>query len=159
MAIGNGARIKTGYYMGMKKPEEAYKRVYLYQFAGTLISISLVLLLNMFKQPLIGIFTKVKEIADITYNMLFVSFYVETGRSFNLITIPALKGAGDVQFPVMVGIISMWGLGAFGAWLLGLHFGLGMVGIWLAVGTDETIRGIIMLFSWKSKRWMSKGIV
>jgi putative MATE family efflux protein len=158
MAIGNGAQIKTGYYMGMKKPEEAYKRVYLYQFAGTLISISLVLLLNIFKRPLIGIFTKVKEIADITYNMLFVSFYVETGRSFNLITIPALKGAGDVQFPVMVGIVSMWGLGAFGAWLLGLHFGLGMVGIWLAVGTDETIRGIIMLFRWKSKRWMSKGI-
>jgi putative MATE family efflux protein len=159
MAIGNGAQIKTGYYVGMKKPEEAYKRVYLYQVAGTLISISLVLLLNIFKRPLIAIFTQVKEIADITFNMLFVSFYVETGRSINLITIPALKGAGDVQFPVLVGILSMWGLGAFGAWLLGLHLGLGMVGIWLAVGTDETIRGIIMLFRWKSKRWMSKGIV
>lgn len=159
MAIGNGAQIKTGYYVGSKKPEDAYKRVYLYQFAGTLISITMVLLLNLFKGPLIGIFTKVKEIADITYNMLFVSFYVETGRSINLITIPALKGAGDVQFPVLVGIISMWGLGVMGAWLLGLHFGLGMIGIWLAVGTDETIRGIIMLFRWRSKGWMSKAIV
>ena len=159
MAIGNGAQIKTGYYVGSKKPEDAYKRVYLYQFVGTLISITMVLLLNLFKGPLIGIFTKVKEIADITYNMLFVSFYVETGRSINLITIPALKGAGDVQFPVLVGIVSMWGLGVMGAWLLGLHFGLGMIGIWLAVGTDETIRGIIMLFCWRSKGWMSKAIV
>ncbi|AEJ20370.1 MATE family efflux transporter [Gracilinema caldarium] len=159
MSIGNGAQIKTGYFVGAKQPEAAYKRVYLYQIAGTLISVSLVLLLNIFKRPLIGIFTHVKEIAVVTYNMLFVSFYVETGRSINLITIPALKGAGDVQFPVMVGIVSMWGLGVLGAWLLGLHFGLGMVGIWLAVGTDETIRGIIMLFRWKSKRWMTKAIV
>jgi len=159
LSIGNGAQIKTGYYVGAKRPEEAYKRVFLYQLAGTMISISLVLLLNIFKRPLIGLFTQVKEIALVVYNMLFVSFYVETGRSINLITIPALKGAGDVQFPVIVGIISMWGLGVLGAWLLGLHFGLGMVGIWLAVGTDETIRGIIMLFRWKSKRWMTKAIV
>jgi len=159
LSIGNGAQIKTGYYVGAKRPEEAYKRVFLYQLAGTMISISLVLLLNIFKRPLIGLFTQVKEIALVVYNMLFVSFYVETGRSINLITIPALKGAGDVQFPVIVGIISMWGLGVLGAWFLGLHFGLGMVGIWLAVGTDETIRGIIMLFRWKSKRWMTKAIV
>lgn len=159
MSIGNGAQIKTGYFVGSKRPEDAYRKVYLYQAVGTLISISLVFLLNVFKQPLIGIFTKVREIASVTYNMLFVSFYVETGRSVNLITIPALKGAGDVQFPVMVGIISMWGLGVLGAWFLGLHLGLGMVGVWLAVGTDETIRGIIMLFRWKSKRWMTKAIV
>lgn len=159
MSIGNGAQIKTGYFVGAKRPEDAYRKVYLYQAVGTLISISLVFLLNVFKQPLIGIFTKVREIASVTYSMLFVSFYVETGRSVNLITIPALKGAGDVQFPVMVGIISMWGLGVLGAWFLGLHLGLGMVGVWLAVGTDETIRGIIMLFRWKSKRWMAKAIV
>lgn len=159
MSIGNAAQIKTGYFVGSRKPEEAYKRVYRYQAAGTLISINLVLLLNIFKGPLIGIFTNVTEIAVITYNMLFVSFYVEIGRSINLITIPALKGAGDVRFPVMVGIGSMWLLGVLGAWLLGLHFGLGMVGIWLAVGTDETVRGIIMLFRWKSKRWMTKAIV
>ncbi|WP_304224367.1 MATE family efflux transporter [Gracilinema caldarium] len=159
MSIGNAAQIKTGYFVGARQPESAYKRVFMYQLAGTMISFTLVLLLNLFKQPLIGIFTHVKEIAQVTYNMLFVSFYVETGRSINLITIPALKGAGDVKFPVMVGIVSMWGLGVFGAWLLGLHFSLGMVGIWLAVGTDETIRGIIMLFRWKSKRWMAKAIV
>ena len=159
LSIGTGAQIKTGYYVGAKQPEAAYKRVYLYQLGGTLISISLVLILNLCKRPLIGIFTQEQEIATMVYNMLFVSFYLETGRSFNLITIPALKGAGDAQFPVMVGIISMWGLGVLGAWLLGLHFGLGLVGIWLAVGTDETIRGITMLFRWKSKRWMTKAIV
>jgi hypothetical protein len=31
-------------------------------------------------------------------------------------TNPALKGAGDVRFPVIMGIIGMWCIGTFGAW-------------------------------------------
>lgn len=158
MSIGSAVQIKTGYYVGSGNPEAAYRRQYRYQAVGTLISVALVIILNLVKGPVIGLFTDVKEIADITYAILLVSIYVETGRSLNLITIPALKGAGDVKFPVIVGIISMWGLGVAGSWFFGIALGLGMTGIWAAIGTDEMVRGIIMLFRWKSKRWQTKAI-
>lgn len=158
MSIGNAVQIKTGYFVGSGHPEAAYRRLYKYQAIGTGISLGLVLLLNLVKGPVIGVFTHVPEIASITYAILFVSIYVETGRSINLITIPALKGAGDVKFPVFVGILSMWGIGVFGSWLFGIKLGFGMLGIWAAVGTDETFRGVSMLFRWKSKRWQTKAI-
>jgi putative MATE family efflux protein len=158
MALGNAVQIKTGYYVGAKRPEEAYRRVYRYQIVGTAISLVMIAVLNLIKAPLIGLFTQEKAISELVYTLLFFSIYVEFGRSINLVTIPALKGAGDVKFPVLYGICSNWILMVGGSWLLGIHAGLGLVGFWLAIGTDETTRGIVMLFRWKSKRWQTKAI-
>lgn len=158
LSIGNAVQIKTGYFVGAKRSEEAYHKVYRYQLTGTLISFTLVLILNLIKVPMIKIFSSVPEITALTYSVLFISIFIETGRSFNLITIPALKGAGDVRFPVLCGMICMWGISVPGSYLLGIKLGFGLVGIWIAVGTDEMLRGIIMLFRWKSKRWMTKTI-
>jgi putative efflux protein, MATE family len=159
LSIGNAVQIKTGYWVGARQSETAYRKVWRYQLVGTLISVALVLLLNLVKMPAIGIFTREPEIAAIMKQLFIISLYIEIGRSLNLITIPALKGAGDVRFPVMMGIISMWGISVPFSYLLGIRLGLGMVGIWIALGTDEMLRGIVMLFRWKSRIWQGKAIV
>ncbi len=158
ISIGNATQIKTGYYVGAKRPEDAYRRVWKYQAIGTVLSLALILMLNLFKSPLIALFNPTPEIAALTGSLLLVSIYMETGRSINLITIPALKGAGDVRFPVFYGLFSMWLFMVFGAWILAFKLGLGLVGIWLAISTDETLRGIVMLLRWRSKRWMTKAL-
>lgn len=158
MSIGNAVQIKTGYFVGAKQPEAAYKRLYRYQIVGTAVSVGMILVINLFKTPLIGLFTRDVEIATLTSTLLFFSIYIETGRSLNLVTIPGLKGAGDVKFPVLYGIFSMWCIMVAGSYFLGLRAGWGLIGIWLSIGTDETLRGVVMLFRWKSKRWMTKAI-
>jgi Na+-driven multidrug efflux pump len=45
-----------------------------------------------------------------------------------------------------------------GSYIFGIKLGLGLVGIWLSIGTDETTRGIVMLLRWKSKHWQTKAI-
>ena len=37
----------------------------------------------------------------------------------------------------MVGAVSMLVVMAGGSWLLGAHFGLGLVGVWIAYAADE----------------------
>ena len=66
---------------------------------------------------------------------------MEFGRSLNLVTIPGLKGAGDVKFPVFYGIFSMWCIMVAGAWIFGIVLGFGLPAIILAIGMDETNRG------------------
>ena len=77
----------------------------------------------------------------------------------NLIFIGALKGSGDVLFPVIYGIFSMWTIIVGVGFLLGIVANLGIVGFWLAIGTEETTRGIVMVIRWKSKRWMKNVLV
>ena len=91
--------------------------------------------------------------------MLVYSILIEFGRSLNLIYVGALKGSGDVKFPVLYGILSMWGIMVFLSWLLGLKLGMGVIGCWLGIGLDETTRGFVMLVRWKGKRWQSKALV
>ena len=119
----------------------------------------LMLVLNLFKSPVIRIFTDIPEVTVLVSTLLLYSIYIEFGRSLNLVYVGALKGAGDVRFPVLSGIFSNWRIMVLGSYILGLKFGLGLVGFWLGIGTDETTRGIVMFFRWKSCRWQRHSLV
>ncbi len=157
-AMGGAVQIKIGYFVGAGDAKTAYHRLWRYQAVGTAISVGLILFINLIKTPLIGVFTHIEEIARLTSAMLTVSILVEFARSINLVTIPALKGSGDVRFPVLWGMISMWGISVPGSYLFGIVLGFGMPGIWFAYALDEGLRAVIMLFRWKSRRWMTKAI-
>ncbi|MBR5096341.1 MAG: MATE family efflux transporter, partial [Treponema sp.] len=122
-------------------------------------SVSMILLINLLRTPIIGFFTRQEEVVSLVKTLLLLSIYLEFGRAKNLIYIGALKGAGDIKFPVLYGMFSNWVIMVGGSYLLGLKLGLGVAGFWLGIGTDETTRGLVMLLRWKSKRWMQKSLV
>ena len=159
VAMGHAVQIKVGYYVGAGEKDIAYKNVFKYSTVATFCSVFLIIVMNFIKEPIISIFTSQTEIAELTSKLLLFSIYIEFGRSLNLIYVGALKGAGDVKFPVFYGIFSMWGIMVLLSWFLGIQLHWGIIGCWLGIGTDETTRGIVMLFRWKRKRWQTKSIV
>ncbi len=159
VSIGGGTQIRVGYLVGAKKYDEAHQAVYRYFGAGFLISLVLAIIVLIAHRPILGIFSNDPATIALAASVLTVALIHEPGRNFNTIIIPALKGAGDVRFPVYVGIASMWGLSVFGAWLLGIKLGLGLVGVWIAMTCDEWLRGIIMLLRWRRGAWRSKALI
>lgn len=159
MAIGNAVQIKAGYYVGAKEYDTAYHKIFKYSAVATSCSVFFILLTNLIKTPIIALFTHQPEIASIVSTLLVGSIYIEFGRSLNLIYIGALKGSGDVKFPVVYGIISMWSIIVLFGWFLGIKLGMGIMGFWLAIGTEETSRGITMFFRWKSRKWEKSSLV
>ena len=145
--------------MGAKESDVAYKKVFKYQLISTACSMFMIVVVNIFKAPIIRIFTNIDEVYSLVSTLLIFSAYIEFGRSLNLVYVGALKGAGDVKFPVLYGILSMWGIMVLGSWILGLKIGLGLVGFWLGIGTDETTRGIVMMLRWKGKHWKKHALV
>ncbi|MDN5304013.1 MAG: hypothetical protein PWP46_892 [Fusobacteriaceae bacterium] len=65
-----------------------------------------------------------------------------------------MKGAGDVIFPVIMGVIFMWVVGVGGGYLLVIKFGFGLVGAFIATGLDEWSRGIVMFIRWVHGDWV-----
>lgn len=159
VATGHAVQIKVGYYVGANEKDVAYRKVYKYGMVATASSMALITIVNLIKGPVIHIFTQQPEVFDITSKLLLCSILVEFGRSLNLIYVGALKGSGDVRFPVLYGILSNWGIMVFLSWFLGLKMGLGVIGCFIGIGIDETTRGFVMVLRWKSKRWQSKSIV
>ena len=119
-AVGQATQIKTGYYVGARQSDVAYKKVFKYQLIATVCSMVMIVVVNIAKNPVIRMFTDIEEVYSMVTTLLILSAYIEFGRSLNLIYVGALKGAGDVKFPVLYGIISMWGIMVFGSYILGL---------------------------------------
>lgn len=104
-------------------------------------------------EEILSVFTDQPEILALAGALVMGSIVLEAGRVFNLIFISALKGAGDIKFPVQMGILSMWGLGVVFSYILGIHLGYGVIGAWMAIALDEWVRGIIMARRWRSQVW------
>jgi len=86
--------------------------------------------------------------------LLWLAVLLEPGRVFNLVVITALRATGDARFPVVVGSVSMLLVMAGGAWLLGVQFGLGLAGVWIAYAADEWLRGLMMAARWQWRGWL-----
>jgi Na+-driven multidrug efflux pump len=86
--------------------------------------------------------------------LMRMSLFLEPGRVFNIVLISGLRATGDARYPVFVGICSMWVIMAGGSWLLGTYFGLGLVGVWLAITADEWLRALLMYRRWKQRKWL-----
>jgi Na+-driven multidrug efflux pump len=114
---------------------------------------------SLFAKPLLSIFTDNPEILKEGTKLLYLTLLLEPGRSFNLVIISSLRAAGDVKFPIMMGIISMWGVSVPLAYLLGIVYGLGLVGIWIAFAADEWLRGLCMLWRWRKRDWQKKNML
>lgn len=158
-ALGSAVQIKIGMFCGAGQKDTAYSKLFQYQAIGTCISMGLVLFLYFGKTFLIPLFTKETAILSLIYSVLPVCILQELGRSVNIVAIPALKGAGDIKFPVIIGIISMWLISVGGGALLSIVFGMKLLGILCMTAADECVRGLLSLARWKSKRWQMKQLI
>lgn len=159
MALAQSNQIIVGHLVGAGKEEAAFKLTRKSLVYSLSVTLTMSILFALFRKPLLSIFTDNPEIIRIGAMVLVADIFVEIGRVFNLVIISAIKAAGDVYFPVIVGIISMWGISTLGAYFLGIHLGYGLVGIWIAMSADELLRGGIMYKRLLSGQWRGKQIV
>ncbi|HFQ5121389.1 TPA: MATE family efflux transporter [Vibrio vulnificus] len=153
LAIGQATQIQTGYYIGKGWIESITKRVQIYFLVGFASSVTVASTIYFMRDAILTLFTQQPEILLLAGSLVMGSIVLEAGRVFNLIFISALKGAGDIKFPVQMGILSMWGLGVVFSYLLGIHWGYGVFGAWMAIALDEWFRGLIMARRWRSQVW------
>jgi Na+-driven multidrug efflux pump len=159
VSIGSAGQLLVGYMVGARLHGEATHSAYRSLAIGVFISVVLIVTLESFHRPVLGMFSQDPRVLGLAAAVLVVSLIFEPGRNFNTILTPALKGAGDVRFPVYVGIASMWGISVLGAWVLGVRMGLGLVGVWIAMAADEWTRGIVALLRWRSGAWRRLAVV
>ena len=71
----------------------------------------------------------------------------------------ALRAAGDVNYVMIVSIVSMWIFRVGGACLIALVLGAGAVGVWAAMVIDWVFRAVLYVRRWKSGAWESKRVI
>jgi putative MATE family efflux protein len=159
IAIGQGTQILIGHMIGAGRIEDAYERAIKSLRISIFISLMMAGIVYLVAKPFLGIFTDNASIIESGTFLLLLTIILEPGRAFNLVMISSLRAAGDVKFPVYIGIIVMWGIGVTFGWFFGIYLGLGLIGIWIAFIADEWLRGVLMLRRWKQRHWVNMSFV
>jgi Na+-driven multidrug efflux pump len=68
----------------------------------------------------------------------------------------ALRAVQEVKFTMVVSIVSMWTWRIGFSYLLGIHFGLGILGVWICMGIDWVCRAVcfttrFFLYKWQNR--------
>lgn len=159
LSIAQGGAILVGHLVGMKKINAAYtigKRI---MRLGTTTSVTLALLTAIFGKHILGMLTSDPWIISTGATILWIEVLLENGRALNFFGVNSLRSAGDIYFPVLVGIVVMWGVQVVGSYLLGISLGWGLVAMWIIFALDENIRGFIFIRRWNSFKWVGKGFL
>ena len=127
--------------------------------AISVISLSITFIIYLNSDSIFRLFTNDLTIITLGKQIIFIEFFLEFGRAINIVMTRCLVATGDVTFPVTVILIGCWGIAVGGGYLLGVHLGYGLVGIWMAMAVDECLRAIIFMIRFKSGVWKSKALV
>lgn len=158
-AVGTGTEIIVGQMVGAGEMKAAYRRLMKSVRISFFLTFVIVGIASLFRHEILGMFTQDPTIIATGAGILLLSVVLEPGRTFNIVIINSLRAAGDARFPVLMGVVSMWGVSVPLAYYLGVHAGLGLMGVWIAFAIDEWLRGVIMLLRWRSRAWEKKALV
>lgn len=109
-AIGMGTEIIVGQLVGAGEMSAAYRRLMKSLKISFVLTLAIVGIASIFRHELIGMFTKDPDIIAVGASIFLLSIVLEPGRTFNTVVINSLRAAGDARFPVMMGVLSMWGV-------------------------------------------------
>lgn len=151
LSFANSNQIITGYYIGegeFVKAKEFTLRNFKYALC---VVIPIVVLLSVFWRPIMGIFLDDPIALDALKGVFIATIMLEIGRTSNIVFITALRTVNDIVFPVVMAVISMYGIAVLFSFILGVWCGLGLLGVFIAAALDECLRGFFMYFRWKKK--------
>lgn len=159
MAIGMGTAIIVGHYVGSRRNQDAYARVFQSVKWALAATVVIDLVVIAFRTPLMSLFTDNLAIIRMGAQVILLSIVLETGRTVNIVIINSLRASGDARFPVYMGLISMVCMSLPLGYFLVFRLHLGLAGVWLAIAADEWTRAVIMYFRWKSRAWERHALV
>ncbi|WP_247652871.1 MATE family efflux transporter [Ideonella aquatica] len=153
-ATGIAVEIVVGHLVGAGRLREADRLLRRAMGVGLAVSTGLALAVALAGPWLMRLFTRDEAIIAMGVRLLWLTVAVESGRTFNLVVINALRATGDARYPVMAGTASMLVVLAGGSWALGIGLGWGLPGLWVAYAADEWLRGLLMWRRWVRLRWV-----
>lgn len=153
IAVSQATQIVIGYLFGQGRPGPIPRRVWTANAIAIAVSVSVTVLLWLNSDKVFGLVTDDPSVWALGHTILGIEIFLEVGRSLNIVFVRSLIALGDIRTPVIANIVSSWTVGVGGSWLLGIHLGWGLAGMWAAMAADEWLRGIFFAVKFAAGSW------
>lgn len=143
----------VGQALGAKAPDEARAAAAAARKFSFLVMTAIGALLILFAEPIVRIFTTDLEVIHAGVLAIRLAGCVQPIMSQSFIFGGALRGAGDTRATMLITLLSVWGLRIVVTYFVGRVLGLGIIGAWLAIGVDFSLRTYLFSRRWRSGKW------
>lgn len=157
IAISHAGAICIGHLVGAGRWEGAYLMGRYVMKVALIWTLIFSFLIALAGPAIMTTLTSNPQIIAFGVAILWIDVVLEIGRPINILFVNVLQAAGDVNYPFYVGLVWMWSVAVVCAYLFGITFGFGILGMWWMFALDENIRGVVFIRRWKSRRWQHKG--
>lgn len=159
VSVTQGGSILVGHLVGQLRYRVAYALGNYMRRISMISALSTSFLLACVSYPLLSYLTDNQYVIETGIFVFVIDCFLQFGRVRNIFSCGTLRAAGDVVYPVVVGVIVQWSVAVGVSYVLGIPLGFGLLGMWVGFALDENIRGVILLRRWHSQKWRGKAFV
>lgn len=153
MAIGLGLTVIVSRCVGMEDFEQAkyYIKKVLKIIYTTFILTSIVILALL--PAILNIYGLSAEATEWTYKLVWAHAIMLVIWPLGYTLPVAFRASGDARFPMRISVVSMIFCRIILAFVFSLYFEMGMIGTWVAMFVDWTVKATVFVWRYLSDRW------
>ncbi len=156
-SFGDGMQVAAvaliGRSLGEEKPDLAKLYGFICQRIGNVISGILAVLYLAGGGFLFSLYFKEPHIVAMGVEIMRVIIVIVLLQVPQVVYMGCLRGAGDVRFTTIVSTFSVTFVRTISSYLFCYTFGLGLIGIWLGVVSDQLCRFLLTRWRFRSGKW------
>jgi putative MATE family efflux protein len=156
--LSNAAATLVGQNLGAGKPDRAESSVWRTGFYNMLFLGGVGVLMIVFAEPIIRLFTHDPEVIPLAATSLRILSYGNIGYAYGMIMLQAFNGAGDTVTPTWVNLFGFWFLEIPLAYWLAIPMGLRSNGAYFSIVIAECAIALAGVILFRRGRWKHQRI-
>ena len=150
--IGDAATTLVGQTHGAGRIDLCRNFAYMTVGLGMLVMALMGVIMYVFAPEMIGVLSPVEAIRELGTTCLRIEAFAEPFFAASIVTYCVCVGAGDTFKPAAINLGTMWLVRLTLAYALSKSYGL--EGVWIAMATELTFRGVLFLIRLFRGSWM-----
>ena len=150
--IGDAATTLVGQTHGAGRIDLCRNFAYMTVGLGMLVMALMGVIMYVFAPEMIGVLSPVEAIRQLGTTCLRIEAFAEPFFAASIVTYCVCVGAGDTFKPASINLGTMWLVRLTLAYALSKSYGL--EGVWIAMATELTFRGVLFLIRLFRGSWM-----
>jgi len=152
--IGDAASTLVGQTFGAGRKDLCKSFAHMTVGLGMAVMAFMGIIMYIFAPEMMSILSSVGSIQNLGVQCLRIEAFAEPFFAASIVTYSVCVGAGDTFKPVLINLFTMWGIRLTMAYVLASRYGL--KGVWFAMATELTVRGILFLIRLIRGKWLDR---
>jgi len=151
--MSNAAATLVGQNLGAKKPDRAERSVWITGKYNAIFMVLVSVFYLALAPQIIGLFSAEAEVVSNGALCLQVVAAGYLFYAYGMVISQAFNGAGDTRTPTKINLIAFWVFQLPFAYLAAITFGLGALGVFLAITLAEVMLSLIAIIWFRKGHW------